>query len=73
MSHATCQSFHGSNYDNFIDLLDPDDFARIRFLKRQSHEIFDLLFFHINYRYRPLINTLKYFRTLFRIRGATRL
>jgi hypothetical protein len=42
-------------------------------LKRQSHEIFDLQFFHKSMAPRALINTLKYFRILLRIRGASRL
>jgi hypothetical protein len=42
-------------------------------LKRQYHEIFDLWFFHKSTAPRPLINTLTYFRILFRIRGAIRL
>jgi hypothetical protein len=43
------------------------------YLKRQYPEIFDLCFFHKSTAPRPLINTLKYFRILFRIRGAIRL
>jgi hypothetical protein len=42
-------------------------------LKRQSHEISDLWFFHKSITPRPLINSLKYFRILFRIRGTSRL
>jgi hypothetical protein len=38
-------------------------------LKRQPHEIFDLWFFHKSIVPRPLHNTLKYFRILFRIPG----
>jgi hypothetical protein len=41
-------------------------------LKRQSHEIFDLHFFHKSMAPRALINTLKYFRILFRFRGENR-
>jgi hypothetical protein len=41
-------------------------------LKRQSHEIFDLCFLHTSTVPRPPINTLKYFRILFRIRGNIR-
>jgi hypothetical protein len=41
-------------------------------LKRQSHEIFDLNFFYKSMAPRALINTLKYFRILFRIRGENR-
>jgi hypothetical protein len=39
------------------------------YLKRQSHEIFDLHFFHKSMAPRALINTLKYFRILFRFRA----
>jgi hypothetical protein len=39
-------------------------------LKGQCHEIFDPPFFHQSITPRPLINTLKYFRILFRIRQA---
>jgi hypothetical protein len=35
-------------------------------LKGQCHEIFDLRFFRQSITPRPLINTLKYFRFLFR-------
>jgi hypothetical protein len=38
-------------------------------LKRQSHEIFDLHFFHKLMAPRALINTLKYFLILFRFRA----
>jgi hypothetical protein len=41
-------------------------------LKRQSHEIFDLHFFHKSMAPRALINTLKYFQILFRFRGENR-
>jgi hypothetical protein len=41
-------------------------------LKRKSHEIFDLHFFHKSMAPRALINTLKYFRNLFRFRGENR-
>jgi hypothetical protein len=41
-------------------------------LKRQSYEIFDLWFFHKSTTPKSLINTLKYFWILFRIRGASR-
>jgi hypothetical protein len=37
--------------------------------ERQSHEIFDLHFFHKSIAPRALINTLKYFRILFRFRA----
>jgi hypothetical protein len=40
------------------------------YLKGQCHEIFDPLFFRQSITPRPLINTLKYFRILFRIRRA---
>jgi hypothetical protein len=43
-----------------------------QWLKGQCHEIFDLRFFRQSITPRPLINTLKYFRILFRIRRATR-
>jgi hypothetical protein len=39
-------------------------------LKGQCHEIFDPPFFRQSIIPRPLINTLKYFRILFRIRRA---
>jgi hypothetical protein len=39
-------------------------------LKGQCHEIFDPPFFRQSITHRPLINTLKYFRILFRIRRA---
>jgi hypothetical protein len=39
-------------------------------LKGQCHEIFDPRFFRQSITPRPLINTLKYFRFLFRIRRA---
>jgi hypothetical protein len=39
-------------------------------LKGQCHEIFDPPFFRQSITPRPLINTLKYFRILFRIRRA---
>jgi hypothetical protein len=38
--------------------------------KGQCHEIFDPRFFRQSITPRPLINTLKYFRFLFRIRRA---
>jgi hypothetical protein len=38
-----------------------------------SRDFRPLVFFHISTAPRPLINTLKYFRILFRIRGAIRL
>jgi hypothetical protein len=38
-----------------------------------SRDFRPLVFFHKSTSPRPLINTLKYFRILFRIRGATRL
>jgi hypothetical protein len=38
-------------------------------LKRQSHDIFDLHFFHKSMAPRALINTLKYFQILFRFRA----
>jgi hypothetical protein len=41
-------------------------------LKKKSHQIFDLWFFHKSIVPRPLSNTLKYFRILFRIRGDIR-
>jgi hypothetical protein len=41
-------------------------------LKGQRHVIFDLQFFRQSIISRPLINTLKYFRILFRIRRAIR-
>jgi hypothetical protein len=41
-------------------------------LKGQCHEIFDPRFFRQSITPRPLINTLKYFRILFRIRWAIR-
>jgi hypothetical protein len=41
----------------------------VEFLKRQSHEIFDLHFFHKSMAPRALINTLKYFLILFRFRA----
>jgi hypothetical protein len=41
-------------------------------LKGQCHEIFDPRFFRQSITPRPLINTLKYFRILFRIRRAIR-
>jgi hypothetical protein len=42
-------------------------------LKRQSHDIFDFWFFvHKSTAPRPLVNTLKYFRIPFRIRGDIR-
>jgi hypothetical protein len=41
-------------------------------LKRPSHEIFDLWFFHKSTAPRPLVNTLKYFRIPFRIRRDIR-
>jgi hypothetical protein len=44
----------------------------IYMLKRQYHEIFDLHFFHKSIVPRALINTQKYFRILFRIRGENR-
>ena len=37
-------------------------------LKGQCHEIFDLWFFRQSITPRPQMNTLKYFRILFRIR-----
>jgi hypothetical protein len=37
-------------------------------LKGQCHEIFDLWFFRQSITSRPQMNTLKYFRFLFRIR-----
>jgi hypothetical protein len=37
--------------------------------RRQSHEIFDLHFFHKSMAPRVLINTLKYFLILFRFRA----
>jgi hypothetical protein len=46
-----------------------NNFACIRvILKGQCHEIFDPRFFSSNNPSRPLINTLNYFRFLFRIR-----
>jgi hypothetical protein len=39
-------------------------------LKWQSDKIFELGSFHKSTTPRPLINTLKYFRILFRIRGV---
>jgi hypothetical protein len=41
-------------------------------LKGQCHEIFDPRFFRQSITPRPLINTPKYFRILFRIRRAIR-
>jgi hypothetical protein len=41
-----------------------------QFLKGQCHEIFDPLFFRQSITHMPLINTLKYFQILFRIRRA---
>jgi hypothetical protein len=40
------------------------------YLKGQCHEIFDPPFFRQSITPRPLINTLTYFRNLFRIRRA---
>jgi hypothetical protein len=40
-------------------------------LKGQCHEIFDLCFFRQWITPRPQMNTLKYFRILFRIRWET--
>jgi hypothetical protein len=42
------------------------------YLKGQCHEIFDPQFFRQSITPRPQINTLKYFRILFRIRRAIR-
>jgi hypothetical protein len=42
------------------------------FLKRQLHEIFDLLYFQKSIVPRPLSYTRKYIRILFRIRGDIR-
>jgi hypothetical protein len=41
-------------------------------LKGQCHEIFDPRFFRQSITPRPLINAVKYFRILFRIRRAIR-
>jgi hypothetical protein len=45
-----------------------NDYIFKNLLKRQSHEIFDLHFFNKSMAPRALINTLKYFRILFRFR-----
>jgi hypothetical protein len=45
-------------------------YSIVHILKGQCHEIFDPRFFHHLITPRPLINTLKYFRFLFRIRRS---
>jgi hypothetical protein len=49
------------NTDTFVDLA-------FKTLKVQRHEIFGLWFFHQSIIPRPRMNTLKYFRIMFRIR-----
>jgi hypothetical protein len=57
----------------FCDIIQPTG-SRLFFvnLKGQCHEIFDPRFFRQSIAPRPLINTLKYYRILFRIRRAIR-
>jgi hypothetical protein len=50
----------------------PVPVCKVASLKGQCHEIFDSRFFRQSITPRPLINTIKYFRILFRIRRAIR-
>jgi hypothetical protein len=58
------------NDDNVCHLKSICQNAKSHSLKGQCHEIFEPRFFRQSITPRPLINTLKYFRFLFRIRRS---